>query len=271
MQIDWFTFFAQILNFIILLFLLRRFLFRPIMEAMAAREERLAAEFAAAEEQQRAAVHVQESYQAQLAELEETREQLLDQATQEADQRRKTLFREARNEVETMLGRWYDSIEHEQARFLQTVRHRLGMESCRIARMALADLADAELEAAVARCFARRLIDLPAEQRRGLILSGGGFAQDVVVRSAGQLDGPTRQVVVDALQALLEAEDRANGLQGRVRMPQEIDVHFEVDPDLLCGVELQVRDRRVGWSLDDYMDDLEEEIAHVMDAELEPG
>ena len=51
MQIDFFTFFAQIVNFLILIYLLRRFLYGPITRAMAGREGRIAARCAVVEAQ----------------------------------------------------------------------------------------------------------------------------------------------------------------------------------------------------------------------------
>ena len=55
MLINWFTVAAQIVNFLILAVLLKRFLYGPIVRAMAAREERIASEMAAAAQKRREA------------------------------------------------------------------------------------------------------------------------------------------------------------------------------------------------------------------------
>ena len=44
MRIDWFTVIAQVVNFLILMWLLKRFLYKPILNAIDAREQRIAAE-----------------------------------------------------------------------------------------------------------------------------------------------------------------------------------------------------------------------------------
>ena len=49
MLIDWFTVSAQIVNFLILVWLLQRFLYRPILDAIDAREQRVAAALTKAE------------------------------------------------------------------------------------------------------------------------------------------------------------------------------------------------------------------------------
>ena len=49
MLIDWFTVGAQALNFLILVWLLKHFLYKPILNAIDAREKRIAAELADAD------------------------------------------------------------------------------------------------------------------------------------------------------------------------------------------------------------------------------
>ncbi len=49
MLIDWFTVAAQVINFLVLVWLLKRFLYQPIIDAIDAREKRIAAELADAD------------------------------------------------------------------------------------------------------------------------------------------------------------------------------------------------------------------------------
>jgi F-type H+-transporting ATPase subunit b len=49
MLIDWFTVGAQIVNFLILVWLLKHFLYKPILDAIDAREKKIAAELADAD------------------------------------------------------------------------------------------------------------------------------------------------------------------------------------------------------------------------------
>ena len=52
MQIDWLTVSAQLINFLVLVWLLKRFLYRPVMDAMQRREQHIAARIGAAEQQE---------------------------------------------------------------------------------------------------------------------------------------------------------------------------------------------------------------------------
>ncbi len=49
MKIDWFTLIAQVINFLILVWLLRRFLYKPILKAVDEREKKIASQLKDAE------------------------------------------------------------------------------------------------------------------------------------------------------------------------------------------------------------------------------
>ena len=63
MLIDWFTVIAQVVNFLILVWLLKRFLYRPILNAIDAREKRIAAKIADADAKEAEAQKQREEYQ----------------------------------------------------------------------------------------------------------------------------------------------------------------------------------------------------------------
>ena len=119
MQINWFTFFAQIVNFLILVLLLRHFLYGPITKAMDEREAKLTALFVAAEEEKQHAGEEIELYRIKRSELEQSKEQILAEAETEADERRREMIHEARAEVETMMSRWYEDVEHEREEYVR--------------------------------------------------------------------------------------------------------------------------------------------------------
>jgi len=273
MQFDWFTFFAQIVNFLILVLLLRHFLYRPITRTMRARESEIAARFEEAELQSRQAQHEAELFRARRQEFEAARDSRYAELDAEIEARRRAMYLEARNEVEVMQGRWYSTVEHERTTFLRDLRERIGVLVFRLTNRSLADLADANLEEQVVAVFAERLRHLEGSDRGMVLESGARFEHEFVVRSAFDLDYAQRQRIVDAIQAMLARSESAAMLEGLDRpggygATGEIAVHFERDPGLICGVELQIHDHRIGWSLRDYLHALEDDLAQVIDFEL---
>src|SRR5688572_4022122 len=117
MQIDWFTFTAQVLNFLVLVWLLKRFLYGPIHRAIDERERTIAQRLEAAAERESAAVATQKSYEHQQAELAHLKESLLADAAAEAEQWRKERLQELREEVAQARRTWHESIAREQQQF----------------------------------------------------------------------------------------------------------------------------------------------------------
>jgi F-type H+-transporting ATPase subunit b len=98
MQLDWFTVVAQICNFLLLLWLLKRFLYRPILDAMAARQQRIATALTEAQSKAATAEALQRDYLARQQELAASRETWLAQAQEEVAAQRQTWQAEARAE-----------------------------------------------------------------------------------------------------------------------------------------------------------------------------
>lgn len=265
MQIDWFTYVAQIINFLILVGLLYRFLYGPVMRGMAAREEAIAAQFRAAEVEAQRAVEEADRYHRLEDELARRTEAMLAQAEADADARRKQMIQDARDEVEEMMARWYAGVEHEQATYLADAREHLAAALVKSTRRALADLVDEELEYKIVDHFIDRMRTMPDYARHALIASAAAARNagddDVVIRSAFSMPYAKRQQLIDALQELVAADATAAGLPPSARVREEISVRFEVNPDLLCGIELLVRDRRVAWSVRDYVAALQHDLA----------
>ena len=256
MQIDWFTFGAQIVNFLILIGLLKRFLYGPILAAMDAREERISSRLADAREKREAAQAEKEKYQSLQANLEEARTQALAEAEQEAQARRQELFQEAREEVAHLEREWREALERERESFLRELSERAVAETIAVARRALRDLADADLEEQAVEVFLERLRTLTGEEHAALTEALRGNDHGAVVHSAFALS--------EAHQAQIR-EHLDEQLGGRS------DIAFDTDAEVGFGVELRVGERKVAWSLDSYLDDLKARVREHLDAELRKG
>src|SRR5579871_6662523 len=102
MLIDWFTVGAQTLNFIILVWLLKRLLYRPILNAIDAREKRIVAQLAQADAKKAEASAQRDEFQRKNEAFDQQRAALLAHARQEAQLERQRLLDEARQAAETL-------------------------------------------------------------------------------------------------------------------------------------------------------------------------
>jgi F-type H+-transporting ATPase subunit b len=254
--IDWFTFIAQIINFIILVFLLWRFLYKPITKTMGERRKRIERQWKEAQQKQEEAQAEAESYRQKQQDLEQRREELLNEAKEKAKAEQETLIKQARQEVDKKQAEWHESIERQQDSFLENLRQRVQEQTHKISRRALQDLANAELEERAISVFIERLKHLEEEERETFRKSVQESEEDVVINSAFDMPEETQQKLRD----ILRKEDIVNGNE----------IKFSTSSDLICGVEMRSKNHQIAWSLADYLESLEEQLSKEFPNKREP-
>jgi F-type H+-transporting ATPase subunit b len=248
MQIDWITVSAQIVNFLILVWLLKRFLYHPVIDAMDQREQRIADKLDQAQQREREAAAQIQQYQDKANSLDQRSEQLLKQAGEQAEQEKQTMLEQARTDVAASREQWQLQVQQEKNDFLQKLRLQSAETVQLIARRALGDLANQSLEQQVIDAFIQRLESLDDDQRQALHDATG----PVQVNSAFDLAPALRGKLTRAIHAQLAGE---------------VDVNYAQVPRLICGIELGRGEQRLGWNLDDYMHKLSAQVEET----LNPG
>lgn len=96
------TFFAQILNFLILVAILRALCYKPVVRMIKAREDKIAESLAKADSDVAEAESLKKDYQAQLAEAREKAQAIVDKAEKVASSNRETSLQDTKREIEQM-------------------------------------------------------------------------------------------------------------------------------------------------------------------------
>jgi F-type H+-transporting ATPase subunit b len=242
--IDWFTVVAQGLNFIVLVWLLKRYLYKPVLAAIDAREKHIALTIAEADSQKNAAEQARKAFEAKKAAIDGESAALLKQAASTADAERARLLADARTEANSLRENQMAAMRKDQTRLLENIAHRAQQEVLAIARKVLGDLTGASLEERMVAVFLQHLqaLDIPAKKT---LLSAFGGASEALVRSACALPEAQRAL----LQSAVSQEFSVS-----------INLRFEVAAEMLCGMELLVGGQRLSWSIADYLDGLEQRI-----------
>lgn len=254
MQIDWFTFVAQIINFLILIALLRYFLYRPILNAMDEREQKIADHLNESERKEQEAQQELETYQAKRQQIDEQREQLLAEAREAAQARRKELMEQMRQEVENTRKNWHDALQQEQEDFLQAFRERAGEQFVKVVRRTLQDLANVALEHQVIETFLNHLQDLSNDEKLRFTEALRDSDENATVYSAFEL-----------------APDRQDDIKQQIKrhLGDSINLNYETTPDLICGIAVQANGYQISWNITDYLDILESRLADSLQ-EIQP-
>lgn len=251
MLIDWFTVIAQVVNFLILVWLLKRFLYRPILDALDAREKRIASTLADADAKKTGAEQERDAFQHKNEEFERQRAALLSQATDEAVAERLRLVDEARQAADALSARRMEALMSEQQSLDEALSRRAREEVFAIARRTLADLAGATLEERMVDVFLRRLRELDEAARAGLKSAFQASSGPLRVRSAFSL-APAQRTAIEA--ALGET------------LGKEKPVQFETAPDLISGIELSANGHKLAWNVAEYLASLEKAVDALLKA-----
>ena len=255
MLIDWFTVGAQALNFLILVWLMKHFLYKPILNAIDAREKLIATELADAAAKKAEAQKEHEEFQHKNEEFDQQRAGLLSKATDEAKAERQRLLDEARKAADALSAKRQDSLKNDAHNLSQAISRRTQQEVFAITRKALTDLATTSLEERVGEVFTRRLREMDGKAKETLGAALKTAPEPAVVRSAFDLPKDQRAAIQNAVNETFSAD---------------IHLRFETKPDLVSGIELTANGQKVAWSIADYLASLEKGVGELLKEQNKP-
>ena len=254
MLIDWFTVVAQAVNFLILVWLMKRFLYQPILKVLDAREQRIAAQLADAEAKKSEALAEREEFRRKNEAFDQQRNDLLSKASNDAAAQHSRLLDEVRKDADELRGKLQDKLGNEFRNLHDEIARRTQAEVFAIARKTLSELSGASLEARMVEVFVQRLRELGDGGRA--MLAGVAAQDTVVVRSAFELPQPQRAIIEQAIRATLGTSN---------------PVRFDIVPGLIGGIELILHGQKVAWSISDHVASLELELAALLKAQRHEG
>jgi len=249
MLIDWFTVCAQALNFLILVWLMKRFLYKPILNAINEREKKVAAELSNADKKKAEAQKESDEFKHKNEEFEMQRATLLSKATNEAEAERQRLLGEARKAADALSARRRETLRNEEHNLHQAISKRTQHEVFAIVRKTLTDLATTGLEERLSEVFTRRLREMDGRAKARMADVLGKLSNPALVRSAFDLPAEQRAVIQNALNETFSAD---------------IHIQFETAPALISGIELTANGQKLAWSIADYLTSMENSVDKLL-------
>lgn len=241
MQIDWFTVSAQIVNFLVLVSLLKRFLYRPVLESMSLRERKIEERQQIAEKKIKSAEQIGREYLGKQKELNARRSEMLKHAQNEADQQRAVLLEQLREEIDQIRRNWKADLAKDQMSLMQEMSNAISEKIVKISRQVLGDLAGVDLEQQIVARFLDQLDRLSEDERDKLNLA---TLSDVPVTVATGFE--------------LFQKDR-HRIQERFKaIHPDLEINFRHKPNIVCGIVLETSEQIWAWNVANYLDELEE-------------
>lgn len=242
MSINWFEIIAQMVNFFILLFLLNKLFYKPVIKAMDARQERLAAEHDESERRMVEANELATAAQLQLAGMETTRQEILSQARAEAKEQKERLLEKSKTAAELRRDFLVQEVEEERERFLHNVRLVLGESAVRIAGRILTMVSREDLQE---RTFALFIEAVRSVDKTTVGEQAQPETDAPALYSSHKLSDDQKQTFEACLEELLGVS-RA--------------VTYEIDTTLVLGFELRFETLTVHKSVRKYLEETEATI-----------
>ena len=262
MEINWFTFFAQILNFFMLIYLLQRVLYKPITQAMAVREKTIRDRLLDASQQKKVAHQQVKHYEKMQQQFTNQRAELLQKVKLEVEQTRQDLSTEMKASIAKERSQWQKALQRHQDTFLREISQRTLEQLQETVRRVLTDLAEVELETQMARIFLQKLGNLNTTEQEDLTRTLGASTKDSITLTLTSAF-PISQDICDAIADTLQGYfDTVNSTK--------IELDYAIESSLLCGIELRGIGYKLAWSLDAYLDNLTEELTTIFAEELNP-
>jgi F-type H+-transporting ATPase subunit b len=254
MLIDWFTVAAQVVNFLILVWLMKRFLFKPITKAIDEREKRIATELADADAKKTDAEKERVEFENKNKDFDQQRAALMSKATEEGKAEHSRLFDQARKDADGLRSGQAAALRSDQTRLSGEITRVAAEQVFAITRKTLSDLANVSLEERIGEVFTRRLRALNGNDREVLGVALKTTSEAAWVRSAFDLPAEQKAAIQNALNETFSAVIR---------------IQFETKPSAISGIELTANGQKLAWSIEGYLKSLDEKVVALLKTQPE--
>ena len=225
MKIDWFTVIAQVINFLILVWLLKRFLYKPILNAIEEREKKVASQLSDASSKMEEANEKLTQYEQKNQEFDQKKKGMMDEAVAQSKEEKQKLFEQARNDADTLRLQLEKAVKEKEESLEKEIAEKTQQEVFDISRKALKDLAGADLEEQTVKAFISKLNEPAGTVKQQIlsIINSGKTA--LMVKSAFELSEKQKEDIKNTIKNISEKEGT---------------FQFEISPQLISGIELSV-------------------------------
>lgn len=226
MELNWTTFVLEILNFLVLVWLLKHFFYQPVKGMIARRQQAIEAQLKQADEQRQQAESLREQYENRLDDWEQERESARQQLAREVEEERQRLQAGLQQQIDEERQKAAVLAE----RSLLEQQHQLEVQAleqgARFVSRLLEEVASPEVQERLFEHLLQQLKHLPASQREAL-------------RSAA---GENHAVAVTVLSAYPLSEAQHNQLREQIgaHVPNHLQCEFREDRKLIAGLRITV-------------------------------
>jgi F-type H+-transporting ATPase subunit b len=225
LELNWTTFVLEIVNFLVLVWILKHFLYKPVLDVIARRRAGIEKTLADAGERQANAEQLKQQYEGRLTEWERERQQAHEAMLQELEDERARRMQELQASLDQQQQRAQVAEERRRADERRQLEETALDQAARFASRLLEQASGPDTQARLVELAITDLGRLPDEKIEAMRNNFGRAPGEIIVTSAFELAGDQRQRLEKALGGLTEAD---------------LPLRFELQPDLLAGLRINI-------------------------------
>ncbi len=237
MELSWSTFLLEIINFLVLVWILKRFLFKPVREIIARRRAEIEKGLSEAHDQLAEAQALKQQYQARLSDWETEKHRLLQALNQEMEQEKAKRLDALKVQIEQERERNRVADARRAENLQRSLENTALRQGARFATRLLEGGAGAETGKHLVALVTESLQQLPEAERA----------------SFQRLPGQETQILVTSAHSLSEDEKQGLILALTGLFPGEHSINFERDESLLAGLRILTGSWVLGCNLRDEL------------------
>lgn len=244
MEINWFTVIAQIVNFLILVWLLKRFLYKPVLDAIDAREKKIASQLEDAATKKAEAKRDKDLFRQKNEAFDKERAEKMNEVHEQIDSEKQRLFEEVRKESTVLRSKFEESLKQQEQEITDRLKRKTKDAVFEIAKKTLSDLADVNLEQQVVTVFIEKIRSLDGAAKTKFIDALKNNEGSVTVKSVFELSMSSKQELEKAMEKITEKQN---------------DFQYQLEPELVSGIKIETASYQLSWTIDSYLDALKKE------------
>lgn len=225
MELNWSTFLLEIINFLVLVWILKRFLYRPVLSVLEQRRQKIEQSLKEITVRQTQAEALEQQYQGRLNEWALEKQHLREAMQEEMQNERSQKQQQLETELASEREKAATITERHQAEFLRQSQQKAHHQSARFASKLLTAVAGPELESHLFNLLLKTFDELDSEQQIIFRNACKTYCDEIIVTSAYALSDDQRQQLEQELCTLSD---------------QKVTVHYKQDPQLLSGFRIAV-------------------------------
>ena len=246
MGINWVVFFAQIVNLFVLVWLLKKFLYRPVINAVEKRQAEIANKVNKAKEEYALAEAEHKKLSKKLKNFEATKKKKFDEATKEIDAFKSHQMSLIKDEAYKLRQKMQTDLDRQVQSLHTQIRELFADNFVTLSQKMISELSGETAFAGSLALFQKQLSNLSKTDIKKIKTSYE--KQNIIFISSSETLSKKMQ------------KDLAIFLSNTFDWPLPLKMRFETDHNLLLGIEMTVGNHSAEWHLKAYLDEYQNKL-----------